>query len=114
MDKENRPWGSFEVLEDRSDFKVKLITVNPGQRLSYQKHFKRSEHWFMLEGEAVVTLSGKDYPLKEGESIDIPLEAPHRIMNPSKGQMLRFIEVQRGTYFGEDDIVRLQDDYQRQ
>lgn len=80
--------------------------------LSYQKHFKRSEHWFIIEGKAKITLDGKEIFLSWGESVNIPLEAAHRIENRGDTQ-LTFIEIQRGDYFGEDDIVRLEDDYGR-
>ncbi|MGB4504736.1 MAG: glycosyltransferase [Syntrophaceticus sp.] len=108
----NTPWGRWEVLLDAPDHKVKRITVNPGKRLSYQKHFKREEHWFVVQGNALVTLDGKDIALTEGQSVDIPREAAHRIANPGKTPLV-FIETQTGSYFGEDDIVRLQDDYGR-
>jgi mannose-6-phosphate isomerase len=109
---EKKPWGGFLVLEDRPTHKVKRIWIHPGQRLSYQKHFKRSEHWLILEGRAKVTLDGKEIILRQGESADIPLEALHRIENIGDTQ-LTFIEVQWGDYFGEDDIVRVEDDYGR-
>ncbi len=109
---EIRPWGGFSILEDLPTHKVKRIWVNPGQRLSYQKHFKRSEHWIILEGKAKVTLDGEEILLSEGESVDIPHEAAHRIENIGDSQ-LTFVEVQRGDYFGEDDILRLEDDYGR-
>jgi mannose-6-phosphate isomerase len=109
---EKKPWGGFLVLEDRPTHKVKRIWIHPGQRLSYQKHLKRSEHWVILEGRARVTLDGKEIILRQGESVDIPLEALHRIENIGDTQ-LTFIEVQWGDYFGEDDIVRVEDDYGR-
>ena len=109
---ESRPWGGFLVLEDCPTHKVKRIWVNPGQRLSYQKHFRRSEHWIILEGKAKVILDGKEILLGQGESVDIPQEAAHRIENIGNTQ-LTFVEVQQGDYFGEDDIVRLEDDYGR-
>lgn len=109
---ETRPWGGFEVLADRAEFKVKTITVEPGQQLSYQSHAKREEHWLVMGGEAEVVLNDQVHKLKPGESIRIPLGSKHRMRNP--GQVpLKFIEVQTGTYFGEDDIVRYQDDYNR-
>ncbi len=107
------PWGRWEVLLDESSCKVKKITVLPGQRLSYQKHFKRQEHWMVVEGVAKVTLNDQEHIVKTGEYMDIPQEAAHRIANESDKVMV-FIEIQRGTYFGEDDIVRLQDDYGRE
>jgi len=110
--KASPPWGSWEVLLDEPDYKVKRITVLPGKRLSYQKHFRRKEHWMVVEGKAVVTLDGEDIFLNKGETIDIPQEAAHRIANRENEQMT-FIEIQLGEYFGEDDIVRLEDDYGR-
>ncbi len=107
-----RPWGSYTILEERESYKVKRIEVLPDRRLSYQRHEKRSEHWVVVEGEAVVTLEGKEVRLSPGGSIDIPRMAAHRILNPGKGPLV-FIEVQRGDYFGEDDIIRLEDDFGR-
>ena len=109
---DHRPWGHYEVLSDATDHKVKRITVLPGKRLSLQRHRQRSEHWHLVQGEAVVTRDQQELPLKAGESIDIPCGAIHRIANPSKSNLV-FIEVQRGSYFGEDDIERLEDDYGR-
>jgi len=109
---ERRPWGSYTVLEEKEAYKVKRIEVLPDMRLSYQKHRKRDEHWVIVEGEAVVTLEGKDRPLFPGGSVDIPRMAAHRILNPGKN-LLIFIEVQKGDYFGEDDIIRLEDDFGR-
>ena len=113
-----RPWGSYTVLDDDApDHKVKRMVVHPGKRLSYQRHARRAEHWFIVAGTAVVTLDGVDHTLHAGDSIDIPLEGAHRIGNPADpatgGTDLVFIEVQHGTYFGEDDIVRLEDDFGR-
>ena len=110
--KASPPWGKWEVLLDEPNYKVKRITVLPGKRLSYQKHFRRKEHWMVVEGKAVVTLDGEDIFLNKGETIDIPQEAAHRIANRENEQMT-FIEIQQGEYFGEDDIVRLEDDYGR-
>ena len=109
---DRRPWGSYTVLEETSSFKVKRIEVLPGKRLSYQKHSQRAEHWFVVEGTAKVTLDGKEITVRTGESIDIPIGVAHRVENPGDEDLI-FIEVQRGTYLGEDDIVRLQDDYGR-
>jgi mannose-6-phosphate isomerase len=109
---DHRPWGYYEVLSDGSDHKVKRITVYPGKRLSLQRHRRRAEHWFILRGEALVTLGEKEVPLKKGESVDIPKGDPHRIEN--RGLIhLTFIEVQTGEYFGEDDVERIEDDYGR-
>ena len=112
---DERPWGNYTVLsDDAPDHKVKRLVVHPGKRLSYQRHSKRVEHWFIVAGTAVVTLDGTDITLHAGQSIDIPLEGAHRIANPATdGTDLVFIEVQHGTYFGEDDIVRLEDDFGR-
>ena len=109
---DKRPWGSFTVLDEGSRYKVKRIEVLPQQRLSYQKHSQRAEHWMVVQGLAKVTLDGKDVTLKTGETIDIPIGAAHRIQNPGD-EPLVFIEIQRGAYLGEDDIQRLQDDYGR-
>jgi mannose-6-phosphate isomerase len=109
---EDRPWGGFLILEDCPTHKVKRIWVHSGQRLSYQRHFKRSEHWVVIEGRARVTIDGRDVDLQAGQAIDIPMGAAHRIANPG-ADLLTFIEIQRGEYFGEDDIIRLEDDYGR-
>jgi mannose-6-phosphate isomerase len=109
---DERPWGSFTVLDEGEDYKVKQIEVLPGKRLSYQKHARRAEHWFIVQGTAKVTLDGRDIILNVGEYVDIPVGAAHRIENPGDQKMI-FIEVQRGDYLGEDDIVRLQDDFGR-
>jgi mannose-6-phosphate isomerase len=108
-----RPWGNYTVLDDDApDHKVKRIVVLPGKRLSYQKHAKRAEHWFIVSGQAQVTLDGALIHLGPGQAIDIPQGAAHRIANEGSENVV-FIEVQHGTYFGEDDIVRLEDDYGR-
>ena len=109
---DRRPWGSYTVLDEGDLFKVKRIEVLPGKRLSYQKHAKRAEHWFVVEGTALVTLDGREVRLNAGAAIDIPVGAAHRIENPGTAPLV-FIEVQRGDYLGEDDIVRLQDDFGR-
>jgi mannose-6-phosphate isomerase len=109
---DQRPWGSYTVLEEASTFKVKRIEVLPRKRLSYQKHSQRAEHWFVVEGTAKVTLDGKEITISTGEAIDIPIGAAHRVENPGDEDLI-FIEVQRGTYLGEDDIVRLEDDFGR-
>jgi len=109
---EHRPWGSYTILEDQQTNKVKRIDVLPGKRLSYQKHQKRSEHWIVVQGEGIVTLEGREIGLSPGKSIDIPRMAAHRIQNPGK-DLLTLIEIQNGDYFGEDDILRLEDDFGR-
>ena len=112
MEKENRPWGHYTVLLDTSDYKVKEILVKPNNRLSYQLHHKRSEHWYIVQGEAVITLDDKEIVVKKGEYIDIPVEHKHRIANNGEQDVI-FIETQTGEYFGEDDIERFEDDYNR-
>ena len=109
---DRRPWGTYEVLDEGDLFKVKRIEVLSGKRLSYQKHSKRAEHWFVVAGEAKVTLDDRDIKVPAGEAIDIPIGSAHRVENEGT-ETLVFIEVQRGTYLGEDDIVRLQDDFGR-
>ncbi len=109
---EHRPWGYFEILKDTPNFKSKVIRVNPGAQLSYQSHAKREEHWTITEGEGEVVLNDQVIPVKAGTHIHIPLGAKHRMRNTSTA-MLEFVEVQLGSYFGEDDIVRYQDDYAR-
>lgn len=109
---DERPWGSFTVLDEADGYKVKRIEVLPGKRLSYQKHAQRAEHWYIVQGTAKVTLDGNEIMLKADEYVDIPVGAAHRIENPGEEKVI-FIEVQRGNYLGEDDIVRLQDDFGR-
>jgi mannose-6-phosphate isomerase len=110
---DERPWGSYTVLDDEAgDHKVKRIEVAPGKRLSYQRHARRAEHWFVVAGSARVTLDGAEHRLGPGQAIDIPRGAAHRIENVGAGALV-FIEVQHGDYFGEDDIVRLEDDFGR-
>jgi len=106
------PWGTWEVLADAPGYKVKRITVNAGHRLSYQKHLRRAEHWFIVRGIATVTLDGREIELMPGNHIDIGPEIPHRITNRGDETVV-IIEVQQGTYCGEDDIIRLEDDYGR-
>lgn len=107
-----RPWGKYEILSEHEDFKVKVITVDPGAQLSYQSHKHRSEHWVVLEGMGEVTLNEEILAVKPGSSIVIPKNSKHRIKNIGK-KPLRFVEVQTGDYFGEDDIIRYADDYKR-
>ncbi|REJ78026.1 MAG: cupin domain-containing protein [Acidobacteria bacterium] len=110
---DERPWGSYTVLDEGPDFKVKRLEVLPQKRLSYQRHGKRSEHWFIVRGTAKVTLNGVEMLVNSGESVDIPVGTAHRVENPEQGQTLVFIETQTGTYFGEDDIERIEDDFGR-
>lgn len=113
MEHDIRPWGEYLVLEDKDTHKVKRIKVKPGGRLSYQYHHKRSEVWTILSGTGRITLNGKIEDNKTGDVIQIPQGMKHRIENPSIHEDCVFIEVQFGTYFGEDDIVRIEDDYNR-
>ena len=110
---DERPWGSYTVLDDGApDHKVKRIVVRPGKRLSYQRHARRAEHWFVVHGSALVTLDGREIRVGPGQAVDVPLGAAHRIENTGDDDLV-FIEVQHGDYFGEDDIERLEDDYGR-
>ena len=113
---EERPWGSFENLLDEEYCKVKRIIVKPGQRLSYQYHHKRNECWVVVQGRATVTLDGKDFEYESdnelGNIVNIPVGTKHRVRNDEEIDLI-FIETQTGTYFGEDDIVRIEDDYGR-
>ncbi len=108
----HRPWGSFTVLEDGSDCKVKRLTVKPGQVLSLQKHHRRSEHWTVVHGTAKVRVGDREFLLQRNESTFIPMGELHRLENPGD-EDIHLIEVQCGDYFGEDDIVRLEDRYGR-
>jgi glycosyltransferase involved in cell wall biosynthesis/quercetin dioxygenase-like cupin family protein len=107
-----RPWGHYDNLLECDDHKVKELIVKPGERLSLQKHRRRAEYWTVVSGEAMVTVGEQEILLKPGQSVDVPRGAVHRIMNPGDG-MLVLVEVQLGDYFGEDDIIRLEDDYDR-
>jgi mannose-6-phosphate isomerase len=109
---ETRPWGTYEVLLDAKNVKVKRIVVNPKQRLSYQYHNMRQEHWTIVEGTLTIVLNDYKHTRSIGESIHIALNAHHRAWNETNDPVT-FIEVQTGTYFGEDDIIRLEDDYLR-
>ena len=109
---DRRPWGTFTVLDEGDGFKVKRIEVLPGKRLSYQKHAQRAEHWVVVQGTAKVTLDDRELVVETGKAIDIAIGMAHRVENPGD-ETLIFIEVQKGGYLGEDDIVRLQDDFGR-
>lgn len=110
---DRRPWGSFTVLDEDAGYKVKRIEVLPGKRLSYQKHRQRAEHWFVVRGTAKVTLNDETILVETANAIDIEIGDAHRVENPSETEDLIFIEVQRGDYLGEDDIIRLEDDFGR-
>jgi mannose-6-phosphate isomerase len=109
---ENRPWGSWHVLDEGEGYKVKRIVVDPGCRLSYQRHELRAEHWIVVAGTATCTLDGENLVRAPGETVDVEVGQAHRIANQGD-ETLVIIEVQRGSYTGEDDIVRLEDDYGR-
>ncbi|MGH7814116.1 MAG: phosphomannose isomerase type II C-terminal cupin domain [Candidatus Binataceae bacterium] len=110
--REDRPWGYYRILDEGNGYKVKLMMVKPGHRLSLQRHKRRAEHWHVIEGTALVTRNDEEIALSAGESIDIPRTAWHRVRNPGDSDLV-FIEVQTGDYFGEDDIERREDDYGR-
>lgn len=110
---EHRPWGNFTILDVGDGYKVKRIEVLPGMRLSYQQHARRSEHWFAVAGTGKLTLDDVETTFRSGTSIDIPVGTKHRIENPDSETAFVFIETQTGDYFGEDDIVRFDDDFGR-
>jgi len=110
--KEERPWGSFEILYEEEQLKVKRIIVKPGMRLSLQSHKNRSENWVILRGNALVTLDEEDIPLAANQFVFIPAGAKHRIANQGHDNVV-FVEIQTGNYLGEDDIIRYEDDFHR-
>jgi mannose-1-phosphate guanylyltransferase / mannose-6-phosphate isomerase len=110
--KVHRPWGSYQSVDNGNRHQVKRIIVKPGQRLSLQKHYHRSEHWIVVRGAALVTVNDIVKTVHENESVYIPIGAVHRLENPGK-ILLELIEVQTGSYLGEDDIIRIEDDYRR-
>ena len=112
FEKENRPWGTYIVLSEDKSFKIKKIEVNPKSRLSYQYHNKRSEVWTIVDGFATVTIESEVRELSYGDTILISQGTRHRIENKGSKKLV-FIEIQTGSYFGEDDIVRIEDDYNR-
>ena len=109
---DERPWGRYEVLEEQPGFKVKVLEVKPGARLSLQRHRHRGEHWVVVAGTADVVCGEREVKLHRGQHIHIPPETDHRLGNSSE-EALAVIEVQLGDYLGEDDIIRLEDDYHR-
>jgi mannose-6-phosphate isomerase-like protein (cupin superfamily) len=112
LESDERPWGRYDVLTAGDGWKVKRIEVRPRQRLSYQTHAQRAEHWMVVEGHGNVTLDGVEIDLPAGTTVDIGVGQAHRMSNPGDAPLV-FIEVQQGAYLGEDDIVRLDDDYER-
>jgi len=109
---DTRPWGGYTVLFKGPDYQVKRIEVKPGLRFSLQKHFKRVEKWIVVSGSGIAVVGGREILVKRGTTIDVPVEEVHRMHNTGK-EPLVFIEVQFGEYLGEDDIVRLEDDFKR-
>ena len=112
MSESTRPWGRYEILQESDSHKVKCIWVLPGKRLSYQRHQKRAEHWFIVSGNALVTVNGNEKTMSAGDAVDIAIGDLHRIANIGVDDVV-FIEVQSGSYFGEDDIERIEDDFGR-
>ena len=112
MERTERPWGWYETVSEAPGNKVKRIRVHPGQQLSLQRHHQRCEHWVVVQGVAHVTVGERVLDLTVGQHVDIALGEVHRLANLT-GQPVEIIEVQFGSYLGEDDIVRLQDDYGR-
>ena len=113
MESEQRPWGSWHVLDVGPGYKVKRIEVRPGHRLSYQTHQRRAEHWTVVHGTATCTLEGETFEVTAGGYADVGIGVAHRIANLHDEELV-VIEVQRGDYTGEDDIIRLDDDYGRE
>lgn len=111
-DGSERPWGAYKVLHGAEGYQVKEIVVRPGKRLSYQRHTRRAEHWFIVRGAGEVVLDGTPRGIGAGDSVDVAVGGLHRISNTGT-EPLVFIEVQTGSYFGEDDIERVEDDFGR-
>ncbi len=107
-----RPWGSYEILHKGPNYQVKRIEVSPQLRFSLQKHMKRAEKWIVISGTGVATVGKKEIPVKRGSVAEIAIEEVHRMHNTGN-EALVFIEVQFGEYLGEDDIIRLEDDFNR-
>ena len=112
ISKEERPWGYYEILQDAPEFKVKKISIEPGKRLSLQSHGKRDELWTIVSGKGIAEVDGLEVTLSYGQTIDIRRGQSHRMKNTGTERLI-YIEVQTGEYFGEDDIIRYQDDYGR-
>jgi mannose-6-phosphate isomerase len=112
LEKSERPWGRYEVLQESDTHKVKCIWVLPGKRLSLQRHKFRAEHWFIVAGTADVTIDGTVKRVGVGDSVQFAIGVLHRIHNVGDDEVI-FVEVQTGTYFGEDDIERVEDDFGR-
>jgi mannose-6-phosphate isomerase-like protein (cupin superfamily) len=108
-----KPWGTYQVISCTSEFNVKKIVIYPKSQPSYQYHAKRAEHWIIISGCGQVTIDDQIFSCKSDDQFYVPIGSKHRITNTSSEHELVFIEIQTGTYFGEDDIVRIQDDYSR-
>jgi mannose-1-phosphate guanylyltransferase/mannose-6-phosphate isomerase len=113
VERTQRPWGWYETVSEVAGNKIKRIGVLPGQQISLQKHHQRAEHWVVVQGVARVTLDERTFDLPTGGHCDIAVGQVHRLANVTTDPV-EIVEVQFGSYLGEDDIVRLQDDYGRQ
>lgn len=111
-ERDERPWGDYEVVDHGEGYLVKRITVRRGQRISYQRHRLRAEHWFVVSGRGVATVDDEERPVSQGSVVDVAVGSAHRVASNDGGD-LTFIEIQTGDYLGEDDIERLEDDYGR-
>ncbi len=111
-EKDTRPWGGWEVLDAGDGYQVKRLTVLPHSRLSYQTHEFRAEHWVVAQGRATSVIDGKTVVSEVGECVDVEIGVPHRLGN-NDDELLVVIEVQRGSYLNDDDIIRLEDDFGR-
>lgn len=112
LESEERPWGSWHVVEIGDGYKIKRIHVHPGHRLSYQTHEHRAEHWVVVKGTATCVIEGQTTEVATGRSVHVDVQHAHRIINAHDEELV-IVEVQLGGYLGEDDIVRLEDDYGR-
>ena len=112
LEKSDRPWGRYEVLQEGGTYKVKSLHLAPGKRISYQRHQKRSEHWYITDGSGEATIDGIVLQVSRGSIVEVPQGCLHRISNTGNSDLI-IIEVQTGTYFGEDDIERVEDDFGR-
>ena len=113
LESEQRPWGAWYVIDVADGYKIKRIHVNPGSRLSLQSHEHRSEHWVVIQGEATCEVDGVETRIERDQSISVPRGARHRLANHGSAELV-IVEVQLGTYTGEDDIFRYEDDYASQ
>lgn len=112
MNSEERPWGNYRVLRTEENCQVKMLVVNPGKRISLQSHKFRAEHWFIVSGQGTAELDGKEIEVGPGDAVDVPIGSKHRI-SCVEANPLVFIEVQTGSSFAEEDIVRYDDDFGR-